>query len=116
MSKSAILASVAESCLRDDLPEIHPGDSVKVHVRVREAGKERTQLFEGVVLALKHGGVAKSITIRKISHGIGVERTFPLHSPTIAKITVIRRGKVRRAKLYYLRKKVGKEAKIKEAR
>ena len=116
MSKSAILESVAKECLRDDLPEINPGDTVKVHVRVREAGKERKQVFEGTVLAKKHGGIAETITVRKISHGIGAERTFPLHSPMLASIQVVRRGKVRRAKLYYLRKRVGKAARVKEAR
>ena len=116
MSKSAILDSVAKPHLREDLPEINPGDTVKVHVKVREGGKERLQLFEGVVLACKHGGIAETITVRKISHGVGAERSFPVHSPMIAKIEVTRRGKVRRAKLYYLRTKVGKAARIKEAR
>lgn len=116
MSKAAILNSVAEPYLRTDLPEIGPGDTVKVHVKVREGGKERIQIFEGVVLALKHGGIAGTVTVRKISHGVGVERTFPLHSPMIAKFEVVRRGRVRRAKLYYLRKKVGKAARIKEKR
>jgi len=116
MSKSAILESVVQSNLRSDLPEINPGDTVKVHLKVREAGKERLQLFEGTVLANKHGGIAETITVRKISHGVGVERTFPINSPMIAKMEVTRRGKVRRAKLYYLRTKVGKAARIKEAR
>jgi len=116
MSKSAILDSVAKTSLRQDLPQVNPGDTVKVQVKVREAGKERLQLFEGTVIANKHGGVAETITVRKISHGVGVERTFPIHSPMIAKIEVSRRGKVRRAKLYYLRDKVGKAARIKEAR
>jgi large subunit ribosomal protein L19 len=116
MSKSAILDSVVKHNLRDDLPEISPGDTVKVHVKVREGGKERLQLFEGVVLAHKHGGIGETITVRKVSHGVGVERTFPVHSPMIAKIEVSRHGKVRRAKLYYLRTKVGKAARIKEAR
>jgi large subunit ribosomal protein L19 len=116
MRKSAILESVAQPHLRDDLPEINPGDTVKVHVRVREGGKERIQIFEGTVLAKKHGGIAETITVRKVSHDVGVERTFPLHSPMIAKFEVTRRGKVRRAKLYYLRGKVGKAARIKEAR
>ncbi|MCL6623656.1 MAG: 50S ribosomal protein L19 [Fimbriimonadales bacterium] len=116
MSKSAILESVVRGQLRKDLPELHPGDTVRVHVRVREAGKERLQAFEGVIIAKKHGGIAETITVRKISDGVGVERTFPLHAPVVAKITVVKRGKVRRAKLYYLRKKVGKAARIKEAR
>lgn len=116
MRKSAIIESVAQPNLRTDLPEINPGDTVKVHVRVREGGKERIQIFEGTVLAKKHGGIAETITVRKISHDVGVERTFPLHSPMIAKIDVVRKGHVRRAKLYHLREKVGKAARIKEAR
>jgi len=116
MSKSAILESVAQSNLRDDIPKVNPGDTVKVHVKVREGNKERIQVFEGTVLAHKHGGIGETITVRKISHAVGVERTFPVHSPLIAKIEVTRRGVVRRAKLYYLRSKVGKAARIKEAR
>lgn len=116
MSKAAILESVVQDSKKSDLPEIHPGDTVRAHVKVREAGKERIQLYEGVCLAVKHGGVAETITLRKISNGVGVERTFPLHSPNVAKFEVTRRGDVRRAKLYYLRTKVGKEARIKEKR
>lgn len=116
MSRSAILESVVQECKKTDLPKIWPGDTVKVHVKVREAGKERIQLYEGLVIAVKNGGIAETITVRKISSQIGVERTFPLHSPNVAKIEVIRRGKVRRAKLYYLRDKVGKDARIKERR
>jgi large subunit ribosomal protein L19 len=98
------------------LPKIWPGDSVKVHVKVREGNKERIQLFEGLCIAVKHGGISETITLRKITSGVGVERTFPLHSPNVAKFEVTRRGKVRRAKLYYLRDKVGKDARIKERR
>jgi large subunit ribosomal protein L19 len=116
MSKSAILESVVKQNLRTDLPKISPGDTFKVHVKVREAGKERLQLFEGTVLAHKHGGIGETVTVRKISHGIGVERTFPVNSPLIAKFEVTRKGRVRRAKLYYLRSKVGKAARIREAR
>jgi len=116
MSKQAILESVAAPYKKTDLPTIWPGDTVRVSVKVREAGKERIQLFEGVVIALKHGGIAETVTVRKISNSIGVERTFPVHSPNIAKFEVTRRGKVRRAKLYYLRDKVGKDARIKERR
>ena len=116
MSKQAILASVVESNIKTDVPEIWPGDTVKAHVKVREGNKERVQLFEGTCIAVKHGGVAKTITLRKITSGVGVERTFPIHSPNIAKLEVSRRGKVRRAKLYYLRDKVGKAARIKERR
>jgi large subunit ribosomal protein L19 len=116
MSKGAILQNVTKDLIKDSLPDISPGDTVKVHVRVREGGKERIQIFEGTVLAKKHGGVAETVTVRKISHDVGVERTFPVHSPMVAKWEVLRKGKVRRAKLYYLRKKVGKAARIKEAR
>jgi large subunit ribosomal protein L19 len=116
MSKSAILESVVQSCKKDDLPKIWPGDTVRAHVKVREAGKERIQVYEGIVIAVKGGGIGETITVRKISNGVGVERTFPIHSPNVAKFDVIRRGRVRRAKLYYLRDKVGKDARIKERR
>lgn len=102
--------------LRTDTPEFGPGDTVKVHTRVVEGGKERIQIFEGVVIAKKDGGLRSAFTVRKISNGVGVERTFMLHSPRIAKLEVSRRGLVRRAKLYYLRGKVGKATKIKERR
>ena len=100
--------------LRTDTPVYGPGDTVKVHTRVIEGGKERIQIFEGVVIGKKDGGLRASLTVRKLSHGVGVERTFMLHSPRIAKLEVIRRGAVRRAKLYYLRGKVGKATRIKE--
>jgi large subunit ribosomal protein L19 len=116
MSKQAILESVAAPYKKEDLPKIWPGDTVKASVKVREGGKERIQLFEGTVIALKNGGIAETVTLRKISNGVGVERTFPLHSPNVAKFEVTRRGRVRRAKLYYLRDKVGKEARIREKR
>ena len=116
MSKAAILESIAQESMKSDLPEIRAGDTVRAHVKVREAGKERIQIYEGTVIAVKNGGIAKNVTIRKISNGVGVERTFPLHSPNVAKFEVIRRGAVRRAKLYYLRDKVGKDARIKERR
>jgi large subunit ribosomal protein L19 len=116
MGKQAILDSVVLDVKKTDLPKIWPGDTVRASVKVREGGKERIQLFEGVCIAVKHGGIAETITLRKISNGIGVERTFPVHSPNVAKFEVVRRGKVRRAKLYYLREKVGKDARIKERR
>ena len=116
MSRAAILESVTQGIRKTDLPQIWPGDTVRASVKVREAGKERIQVFEGTVLALKNGGIGETVTLRKIASGIGVERTFPLHSPNVAKFEVTRRGKVRRAKLYYLRDKVGKEARIKERR
>jgi len=107
---------VVAANIKTDVPDIWPGDTVKVHVKVREGNKERIQLFEGTCIAVKHGGIAKTITLRKITSGVGVERTFPIHSPNVARFEVTRRGKVRRAKLYYLRGKVGKEARIKERR
>ncbi len=115
-SKQAVLQSVGSEYLKTDLPRIDPGDTVKAHLKVREGGKERIQIFEGVVIACRNGGVAENITLRKISSGIGVERTLPVHSPNVAKLEVIRKGKVRRAKLYYLRDKVGKAARIEEKR
>ncbi len=102
--------------LRDDVPEFAPGDTVKVHVRVVEGTRQRVQVFQGVVIRRQGGGVAETFTVRKLSFGVGVERTFPLHSPVIAQIEVVTRGDVRRAKLYYLRDRVGKAAKIKEKR
>jgi large subunit ribosomal protein L19 len=102
--------------LRDDLPEFQPGDTIRVNVRVREGEKERLQAFEGVCIARKHGGVSETFTVRKISSGVGVERIFPLHSPMIDSIKVVRQGQVRRAKLYYLRALRGKAARIKERR
>lgn len=107
---------VEKSRLRDDLPEFWPGDLVRVHVRVVEGTRSRIQVFEGIVLSRKNGGLRETFTVRKISFGVGVERTFPLHSPVIEQIEVVRRGKVRRAKLYYLRDRVGKKARIKEKR
>ena len=100
--------------LRTDAPEFRPGDTIRVHTRVIEGGKERVQIFEGTVIGKKDRGLRSAFTVRKISHGIGVERTFMLHSPRIAKIEVTRKGAVRRAKLYYLREKVGKATRIKE--
>ena len=116
MSKSAILESIAQEHIKPDVPDMRAGDTVRAHVKVREAGKERIQIFEGTVIAVKNGGIAKAVTLRKISNGVGVERTFPIHSPNVAKFDLVRRGLVRRAKLYYLREKVGKEARIKERR
>ena len=102
--------------LRDDLPDFRPGDTLRVHVRVAEAGRERIQMFQGIAIRRRGGGLRESFTVRKISFGVGVERTFPLHSPTIAKIEVLSRGRVRRAKLYYLRERRGKRARIRELR
>ncbi len=102
--------------LRDDIPEFGPGDTLKVHVKVIEGNRQRTQLFEGVVVRRQGAGVRESYTVRKLSFGVGVERTFPLHSPIVEKIERVRKGDVRRAKLYYLRDRIGKSAKIKEKR
>jgi len=110
------LTSVERPYLRDDVPEFRAGDTVKVHVRVVEGNKERIQVFQGVVIARRGGGTRETFMVRKISGGIGVERVFPLHSPSLDKIEVIRRGKVRRAKLYYLRGLRGKAARIEERR
>jgi large subunit ribosomal protein L19 len=107
---------VEKTRLRDDIPEFRPGDSVRIHVRVAEAGRERIQVFQGVVIRRQGGGLRETFTVRKISFGVGVERTFPLHSPTIAKIEVVTKGRVRRAKLYYLRERRGKKARIRERR
>jgi large subunit ribosomal protein L19 len=102
--------------LRDDVPDFSPGDTLKVHVRVVEGTRERTQLFQGVVTRRKGSGVRETFTVRKVSFGVGVERTFPVHSPILAKVEVVTRGDVRRAKLYYLRDRIGKAAKVKEKR
>jgi large subunit ribosomal protein L19 len=107
---------VDKAFLRTDLPAFRPGDTVKVHVRVVEAGRERVQVFQGVVIRRQNGGLQETFTVRKISFGVGVERTFPLHSPSIAKLEVVTRGRVRRAKLYYLRERKGKKARIRERR
>jgi large subunit ribosomal protein L19 len=102
--------------LREDVPDFRPGDTVRVHARVAEAGRERIQVFQGLVIRRRGGGLRETFTVRKVSFGVGVERTFPLHSPTIAKVELVARGKVRRAKLYYLRERRGKKARIKERR
>ena len=107
---------VDKQYLRTDLPPFRPGDTVKVHVRVVEAGRERVQVFQGVVIRRQGGSLQETFTVRKISFGVGVERTFPLHSPSVAKLEVVSRGKVRRAKLYYLRERRGKKARIRERR
>jgi len=110
------LEEFERSFLRDDIPDFGPGDTLKVHVRVVEGGRERVQLFEGVVIAINGGGINRSVTVRKVSFGVGVERIFPVHAPIIQKMEITRRGDVRRAKLYYLRDRVGKSARIREKR
>ncbi|MEO5900313.1 MAG: 50S ribosomal protein L19 [Ilumatobacteraceae bacterium] len=102
--------------LRTDIPDFNAGDEVKVHVKVVEGNKERVQIFQGNVIARQGSGVAETYTVRKLSYGVGVERTFPIHTPTVVKVEVTKRGDVRRAKLYYLRDRVGKSAKIREKR
>ncbi|GAA1480426.1 50S ribosomal protein L19 [Gordonia sinesedis] len=111
-----ILDSLDQKSMRDDIPDFGPGDTLDVHVKVIEGSKERVQVFKGVVIGRQGGGVRETFTVRKESSGVGVERTFPVHSPNIAKIEVVSRGDVRRAKLYYLRDLRGKAAKIKEKR
>jgi large subunit ribosomal protein L19 len=109
-----IIRSIEQEQLRTDIPKLAIGDTVKVFVKVVEGTRERLQAFEGVVIAMKHAANRETFTVRRVSYGVGVERTFPLHSPKIAKIEVLRHGRVRRAKLYYLRDRVGKAAKIRE--
>ena len=111
-----LLNSIVKDQLKTDVPEFKAGDTVKVHVRIVEGDRERIQLFEGVVIKRRGGGISETFTVRKISYGVGVERTFPIHTPKIEKIEVSRRGRVRRAKLYYLRNLRGKAARIREIR
>ena len=111
-----VLDMVESQQLRTDLPKFNPGDTVKVHVKIKEGDKERVQIFEGVVIGMKHGGNRATFTVRKISFGHGVERIFPLHSRTIDKVELVRHGRVRRAKLYYIRELRGKAARIREVK
>ncbi|GEN82048.1 50S ribosomal protein L19 [Sporosarcina luteola] len=111
-----IIAEVTKDQLRTDIPDFRPGDTVRLHVKIVEGTRERIQIYEGVVIKRRGGGISETFTVRKISNGVGVERTFPVHTPKIAKLEVTRRGKVRRAKLYYLRNLRGKAARIKEIR
>ena len=108
-----LIKELTKSQLKE-MPVVNVGDTVKVHVKVKEGARERIQIFEGTVIAKKHGGIEETVTVRRLSYGVGVEKIFPLHSPTIDKIEVVRRGNVRRAKLYYLRDRVGKAAKVRE--
>ena len=109
-----IIDSIEKEGLRTDIPEFAVGDTVRVMIKVIEGDRERLQAFEGIVIARKHGGISETFTVRRISFGVGVEKTFPIHSPKVADIQVVRHGKVRRAKLYYLRARTGKAAKVKE--
>jgi large subunit ribosomal protein L19 len=108
------LKLIAESSMKPEPPKVEIGSTVKVHVRIKEGERERIQIFEGIVIAKQHGGISESFTVRRMSYGVGVERVFPLHSPTVEKVELVRRGKARRGKLYYLRGRQGKAAKLKE--
>ncbi len=109
-----IIKAIEAEQLRNDLPEFQVGDTVKVHIKIKEGSKERVQVFEGTVLKRQNGGARETFTVRRFTSGVGVEKTFPVNSPVIEKVEVVRKGKVRRAKLYYLRDRVGKAAKVKE--
>ena len=108
------LKLISESSMKADVPSFKIGDTVKVHVKIKEGEKYRIQVFEGTVIARKHGGINETFTVRRVAHGCGIERVFPVHSPIVDKVEVVRSGKVRRSKLYYLRDRVGKAAKVKE--
>ena len=108
-----LIKALNKEQLEKEVPQVQVGDTVRVHVKVKEGARERVQVFEGTVIAKKHGGIEETFTVRRISYGVGVERVFPLHSPNVKNITVVRKGRVRRAKLYYLRDRVGKAAKVK---
>jgi len=110
------LTAIEQPQMKSAVPPFRAGDTVRVHIKVAEGGRDRLQAFEGVVIGRRGGGIREAFTVRRISHGVGVERTFPLHSPRVEKIEILRKGRVRRAKLYYLREKVGKETRIKEKR
>ena len=108
------LKLIAQSSVKADMPKIEVGDYVRVNVKIREGDKERIQAFEGTVIAMKHGGISETFTVRRVAHGVGIERVFPIHSPKVDSVNVLRHGVVRRAKLYYLRNRVGKAARVKE--
>jgi len=109
-----LIKKLTESQLKEDAGNFNVGDTIKVHAKIKEGTRERIQVFEGTVIARKHGGIQETITVRRVSYGVGVEKTFPVHSPNIEKFEIVRKGKVRRAKLYYLRNRVGKAAKVKQ--
>lgn len=109
-----LVKTLSEQYMRKEIPELHVGDTVRVTIRVKEGNRERNQAFEGTLIAKKHGGINETITVRRVSYNVGCEKVFPIHSPSVVSIETIRRGKVRRAKLYYIRERVGKKAKIKE--
>ena len=109
-----LMKALTSQYMKQELPEVQVGDTVRVHVKIKEGSRERIQIFEGTVIAKKHGGINETFTVRRISYGVGVEKVFPLYSPVIEKVETVRKGKVRRAKLYYLRDRLGKAAKVKE--
>ena len=109
-----LIEKLDQQNMKETLPQLNVGDTVRVHVKIKEGARERIQVFEGTIIAKKHGGVEQTITVRRLSYGVGVEKVFPVHSPNIVNVETVRRGKVRRAKLYYLRDRVGKAAKVKE--
>ena len=109
-----LMKALTSHYMKEELPQMNVGDTVRVHVKIKEGARERVQAFEGTIIARKHGGIEESITVRRLSYGVGCEKVFPVHSPNIVKVETVRRGKVRRAKLYYLRNRLGKAAKVKE--
>lgn len=109
-----LIKALTNEQLKAEVPELNIGDTVRIHNRIKEGNKERIQMFEGTIIAIKGSGISESFTVRRVSYGIGVEKTFPVHSPNVEKVDIIRSGKVRRAKLYYLRDRAGKSAKVKE--
>lgn len=109
-----LMNALTSQYMKEELPQMNVGDTVRVHVKIKEGTRERVQVFEGTIIARKHGGIEESITVRRLSYGVGCEKVFPVHSPNIVKVETVRRGKVRRAKLYYLRNRLGKAAKVKE--
>ena len=108
------LKLISSQSMKEEVPSMEIGDTIKVHVRIKEGDKSRIQIFEGTVIAKKHGGIHETFTVRRVAHGCGIERVFPIHSPNVEKVELVRSGKVRRSKLYYLRDRVGKAAKVKE--
>ena len=109
-----LVKTLSNQYMKEELPEMRVGDTVRVHVKIKEGSRERIQVFEGTIIARKHGGIGETITVRRISYGVGCEKVFPVHSPNVAMVETVRKGKVRRAKLYYLRERFGKAAKVKE--
>ena len=109
-----LMKALTSQYMKEELPQMNVGDTVRVHVKIKEGARERVQVFEGTIIARKHGGIEESITVRRLSYGVGCEKVFPVHAPNVVNVETVRHGKVRRAKLYYLRDRVGKKAKVKE--